>query len=50
MNDIPKAVKKICDSSLDKYIETQVSDRFQEGNKKLQKLVNFDLSKYGYDL
>lgn len=47
---IPKAVKKICDSSLDKYIETQVSDRFQEGNKKLQKLVNFDLSKYGYDL
>ncbi len=47
---VPKFIKKICDKSLDKYIESQVGERFLEGNKELQKIVNFDLSKYGYDL
>lgn len=47
---VPKFIRKACDRILDKYIESQVSDRFLEGNKELQKIVNIDLSEYGYDL
>ena len=47
---VPKFIKKIFDKKLDKYIANQVGDRYLEGNKELQKIVAYDLSKYGYDL
>lgn len=47
---IPKILLKKFEYKLENRIETFCKDYFCENNKNLQKLVGFDLKKYGYKL
>ena len=45
---IPRPIHKLFDNRLKKIIEAEIGDRYLNSNQELSKLINYELSDYGY--